>query len=124
MLQLIKGQDKNVIVTLTDRTTISNPYYVFAFTHETTKEVVKFCLNSTLDLSNFKYRYNEYFISHTYFDNASLGKYVYSIYESSISTTNIDGLRQIETGKMDFNSAAGFTFPQYNAATNYTQYAG
>jgi len=25
---------------------------------------------------------------------------------------------------MDFNSAAGFTFPQYNAATNYTQYAG
>jgi hypothetical protein len=49
---------------------------------------------------------------------------VYSIYESSISTTNVEGLRQIETGKMDFNSAAGFTFPQYNAATNYTQYAG
>jgi hypothetical protein len=124
MIQLIKGQDKNVIVTLTDITTISNPFYVFVFTHETTKEIVKFCLNSTADLSNFQYRYNEFLFSNTLFNNASIGKYVYSIYESSISTTNIDGLRQIETGKMDFNNAAGFTFPQYNAATNYTQYAG
>jgi hypothetical protein len=124
MIQLIKGQDKNVIITLTEKTTIPVGYYLFQFIHETTKEQILFTKNFSEDLSIFTYRYNKFLFQSSLFVNHSIGKYVYNIFETSTNTTDISGLNMVETGKMDFNNSSAFEFTQYSADTNYTQYAG
>jgi len=123
MIQLVKGEDKNVIITLTERTTISSGYYYFQFIHETTKEQVTFFKNLSLNLSLFKYRYDQFLFEASLFTNASVGKYIYNIYEAtSNNVANIGNM--VETGKMDMNVITPFSFAQYSADTNYTQYAG
>jgi hypothetical protein len=123
MIQLVKGEDKNVIITLTERTTISSGYYYFQFIHETTKEEVTFFKNFTDNLSLFKYRYDEFLFEASLFNNASIGKYIYNIYQATTNNLANVGI-MIETGKMDINLATPFSFKQYSADTNYTQYAG
>jgi len=127
MIQLIKGQSKDVIVTLTELTTIANAYYLFVFTHETTKEVINVIKNSNSDLSQFKYRYNKFTFASGLFANASIGKYTYSVFEQlSSSNTNITGLNLIESGKMDLNVSATpvDVFNEYSAPTTFRTYAG
>ena len=127
MIQLIKGQSKDVIVTLTELTTIANAFYLFVFTHETTKEVINVIKNSSSDLSQFKYRYNKFTFDSSLFANASIGKYTYSVFEQLSSTnTNITGLNLIESGKMDLNVSATpvDVFNEYSAPTTFRTYAG
>ena len=123
MIQLVKGEDKNVIITLTEKTTISSGFYWFQFIHETTKTQITFFKNLTDNLSLFKYRYDEFLFEASLFNSAPVGKYIYNIYQAT--TNNIaDVGDMVETGKMDLNNATGFTFTQYSADTNYTQYGG
>lgn len=127
MIQLVKGQSKDVIVTLTELTTIANAFYLFVFTHETTKAVINVIKNSSSDLSQFKYRYNKFTFDSSLFANASIGKYTYTVYEQLSSTnTNITGLNAIEFGKMDLNEAAQpvIVFDEYSAPTTFSTYAG
>lgn len=127
MIQLIKGQTKDVIVTLTELTTLANVYYLFVFTHETTKAVINVIKNSSSDLSQFKYRYNKFTFASGLFANASIGKYTYSVFEQlSSSNTNITGLNLIESGKMDLNASATPTdvFNEYSTPTTFSTYAG
>ena len=42
MLLLNQGVSNNIVVTLTEKTTISNPYYLFVFEQMTSKSLVKF----------------------------------------------------------------------------------
>lgn len=127
MIQLVKGQSKDVIVTLTELTTIANAFYLFVFTHETTKAVINVIKNSSSDLSQFKYRYNKFTFDSSLFANASIGKYTYTVYEqlSSINT-NTTGLNAIEFGKMDLNEASHpvIVFDEYSAPTTFSTYAG
>ena len=123
MIQLVRGEDKNVIITLTEKTTIQNGFYYFEFIHETTKEVISFWLPFNANLTNFKYRNDEFFFDNNLFVNHSVGKYVYNVYQSyTMSSADLSGM--VETGKMDFNEPVGFEFKQYSSATNYTQYGG
>jgi ABC-type molybdate transport system substrate-binding protein len=125
MIQLVKGINKNVVVTLTEFTTLSNAYYLFVFEHVTTKQVISFVLPMSADLSTHQWRYNEFLIAASHFTSAPVGKYQYNIYEqASSSNTNPSGLTMVEQGKMDLNNAAAFEFTQYSTATNYTQYGG
>ena len=125
MIQLVKGINKNVVVTLTEFTTLSNAYYLFVFEHVTTKQVISFVLPMSADLSTHQWRYNEFLIAASHFTSALVGKYQYNIYEqASSSNTNPSGLTLVEQGKMDLNNAAAFEFTQYSTATNYTQYGG
>lgn len=127
MIQLVKGQSKDVIVTLTELTTIANAFYLFVFTHETTKAVINVIKNSSSDLSQFQYRYNKFTFDSSLFINASIGKYTYEVYEQLSSTnTNITGLNLIESGKMDLNQAATpvDVFNEYSAPTTFSTYAG
>jgi hypothetical protein len=127
MIQLIKGQSKDVIVTLTELTTLANAYYLFVFTHETTKAVINVIKNSTSDLSSFKYRYNKFTFASGLFSNASIGKYNYSVFEQlSSSNTNTTGLNLIESGKMDLNVSTipVDVFNEYSAPTTFSTYAG
>lgn len=127
MIQFVKGQNKNVIVTLTENTTLTNGYYLFVFTHETTKEVIYVIKQFNSDLSNYKYRYNEFLFSASIFTNATIGKYLYDVYEqTSASNTNITGLHLVETGKMDLNvsSTPVDVFNEYSTPTTFTTYGG
>ena len=125
MIQLIKGVDSNVVLTLTEKTTPLTAYYLFVFTHETTKEVVSFNLPKTYDLSSHTSRYNEFLISASYFTTSTPGKWTYEVYDN-ISVINIDPatLNQVECGKMDLNASTEFSFGTYNTTTTYTQYNG
>ena len=125
MIQLIKGINKNVVITLTEFTTLVDAYYLFVFMHVTTKDIVNFILPMSADLSTHQWRYNEFLFDASHFNDAEVGKYQYHIYEqASSSNTNTTGLTLVETGKMDLNNAAAFEFTQYSTATNYTQYGG
>lgn len=126
MIQLTQGLNADVILTLTEKTTLTNPYYLFVFTHETTKEVVSFIKASTDDLSGYPNRFNEFTFSSTLFATATPGKYIYDIYEqvSSSNTSIALTTSKVETGKMDLNTATSFAFKHYDAATNFKQYGG
>lgn len=127
MIQLIKGQSKDVIVTLTELTTLANVYYLFVFTHETTKAVINVIKAGSSDLSSYKYRYNKFTFAAGLFSNALIGKYTYSVFEQlSSSNTNTTGLNLIETGKMDLNVSATPTdvFNEYSEPTTFSTYAG
>lgn len=126
MIQLVKGQTSNVVLTLTEKTTLALPNYLFVFTHETTKEVISFVIPGTADLSGYPKRFNEFVIDSSYFLNASVGKYIYQVYEQT-DPTNTDTTfttSMVENGKMDLNAAAPFTFTEYDEATNFKQYGG
>lgn len=125
MIQLIKGINKNVVLTLTEFTTLSNAYYLFVFQHVTTKQIINFIIPMSDDLSTHHWRYNEFLIAASHFNGAPVGKYQYHIYEQESDTnTDTTGLTLVETGKMDLNNAAAFEFTQYSTATNFTQYGG
>jgi hypothetical protein len=126
MIQLIQGQEGDIVLTLTEKTTLTNPYYLFVFTHETTKEVISFIKSYADDTSLYPNRFNEFIFASTLFATASIGKYIYQVYEQASSTNKDVALTtsMIENGKMDLNKSTSFTYPQYSAATTYKAYGG
>ena len=85
MLLLTKGETKNLYLTLTEKTTIANPYYLFSFTHRQTNKQYDFILT---DISTYKERYNKFSIVEKTYDFFE-GEYSYIIY-AQISSTNIN----------------------------------
>jgi hypothetical protein len=121
MLTINKANNTdNIVLTLTEKVTLTNPYFLFVFTHITTKAQVKFVAGS--DLSNYPWRYNEFTITNSLF--SIVGQYIYQVYEQS-SPTNTDptGLNLLETGRAQFKNTP-FTITKYAPTTNYTTYAG
>ena len=57
MLLIDKAESKNWYVTLTEKVTIANPYFLFAFTHRVTNEVTSVLLT---DISTHTERYNQF----------------------------------------------------------------
>ena len=96
MLLITKGETKFWYLTLTEKTTISNPYYLFSFIHRQTLKTYYFLLN---DISSFKERYNKFSINETAF-NFYEGEYKYIIYaQTSSSNLNPNLANQmVETG--------------------------
>ena len=86
MLQIIKGQTKFWYLTLTEKTTISNPTYLFSITHRLTNTTTNFILT---DVSAYTERYNKFsVIEGTTFDVDS-GEFLYRVYAQS-SPTNLE----------------------------------
>jgi ABC-type transport system involved in Fe-S cluster assembly fused permease/ATPase subunit len=126
MLLYTIGQQSDTLVTLTESTTIDNPYYLFVFTNVSTKVVINKIVNSADDTSEFKDRINIYnFNTITLFQNAQAGQYSYEVYEQSSSTnTNINGLNMVECGKMLLQPAVDLIQQGYEPTTTYKGYAG
>lgn len=124
MIQLVKGQDKEVIVTLTEKTTFQNGSYQFEFTHETTKEKNILLFSFDDDLSDFKYRYNKFLFENLSFQNWTIGKYTYEVYEIQAFPTYQINL--VESGKMDLNASSTYTdvFNEYSTSTSFKTYGG
>lgn len=127
MIVLTKGQTtEEIVVTLNEKRTISSGYYLFVFTHFTTRDVVNKIFNFTEDDSSYQNRYNQFdFPTQALFGNKDVGQWVYKVYEqASSSNTNVTGLTMVEQGVMVLNPAAEFERDQYNEPTSIVQYNG
>jgi hypothetical protein len=123
MLELHSGQTgEKIIVTLTELTTITYPYYLFVFTHTETKNVVKFVAGA--DESPYPYRYNQFTVDTSLF--APDGYWLYEVHEQE-SATNTDPATSgaiVEYGKMILYKASEFEYEQYNEPVTYKAYNG
>lgn len=123
MLTISEGVKTNVVVTLTEKVTITDPYFLFVFTHITTKTVVNIIKSSADDLSAFPDRYNEFVIDGSLF--AHTGQWLYQVYEQESNTnTDTTGLSEVENGKADVVPSTSFSYKKYQPATAYKAYAG
>lgn len=104
MLVIEKGESKNWYVTLTEKVTIANPYFLFAFTHRTTNELTTVILT---DISTQKERYNKFAVVEGSTFNLDAGEFEYTIYAQTSSTNLSPALANelVESGvlKVQFN---------------------
>lgn len=113
MIVLTQGQsNERVVVTLEEKRTIAAPFYVFTFTHATTKEQVQISFdNATQNLSSYRYRYDEFsFNTASMFNGKPTGEWLYEVQEvETISNATSDSeieLSNIAT-EVSFNVTGG-----------------
>jgi hypothetical protein len=128
VIRFEKYKQNTIVVTLTENSTVTNPYYLFQFTNQTSN--VDYFFIAT-DESNYKERYNEFTVTERDTPNTLNGQvelgdegfYNYTIYQTSLSTlsglTNASEavnfiVKEVEKGKV-------WVVPSTDA--NYT-YAG
>lgn len=125
MLSLTKETDSEIVVTLNEKKTLDEGYWLFRFVHSETREVVSKIYSFDEDLSDYQSRYNKFELLATVFENKPSGFWDYFIYEqASSSNTDPDGLTEVERGLMKLNSDDPFAFRQYEQETSYKVYAG
>lgn len=118
---------QNFVVTLTERVSINNPYFLFVFEHVTTKQVFKFVLNSANDLSAYPDRFNQFQINvPTLMPSAPEGDYRYSVYEQSSSSNTDVALTGalLEVGQMKMDVLPDRTYTKYNQSQSFKVYNG
>ena len=117
MIRFLKNSTNNVVVTLTENSTVTNPIYLFLFTNQTSN--VPYYFIGT-DTSAYKTRYNKFsIVVNTYFTNSLNGMYVYEVYEQmSTSNLNITGLNMLESGIMMLDTPTTI-FTEYTTTDTY-----
>ena len=121
MIYLIKGQTSDVIVTLTEKQTLTAPNYLFYFINRTSNDIVAFVKLNNTDTSAYKDRFNKFSINATtFFSNKLSGEWTYYIYEQA-STSNLNpdlATSLLETGILRLSDSTTFEFTEYE--TNNT----
>lgn len=112
-----------ITVTLSEKVTLSIPFYLFAFTHTQTKTVIKKVFAVADDISGSE-RYNQFTIdTAAVFLGMPTGEYTYRVFEQSTNTTTING-HLIEAGKMELKSNRPAVYTMQELNTSYTAYNG
>lgn len=104
MLHLQLGTDAQIFLTLSEKTTIHPPNYLFVAIHKTSKEKVKFVLKGVDDQSPAPSRLNWFNITvNTYFEDKNTGQYTYIVYEQGSDTNTEENLTGavVEIGLLD-----------------------
>lgn len=128
MLQFKQDDTQAVmILTLTELATLTTPYYLFVFTHVTTKDVVAFVKGVADDESDYPQRYNQFTIdASVVFAAKQVGEWHYKVYEQddadNLDPDNAAGL--LEEGKLLLDRATDFEYDMYNQSTTYKTYNG
>jgi len=113
-MQIInKGQNNFLVFTLSEKVTLTNPYYLFTFKHQVLMSSVNFIAS---DVSGFPTRYNKFLITETtgtvnltsgVVSLPETGFYEYAIYEqtssSNLDISNTTGLLEIGMVKVESN---------------------
>ena len=113
-MQIInKGQNNFLIFTLSEKVTLTNPYYLFSFKHQVLMSWVNFIAS---DVSGFPTRFNKFLITETtgsvnltsgVVSLPETGFYEYAIYEqtssSNLDISNTTGLLEIGMVKVESN---------------------
>ena len=126
MLLYTINSQSDTLVTLSESTTLTNPYYLFVFTNVSTKVQYKINVNSTTDTSDYPTRINVFsFDVETLFASAQAGQFSYEVYEQE-SSSNLDpsGLNLVECGKMLLQPENNLIKQGYAPTTTYKGYAG
>ena len=111
-MQIInKGQNNFLIFTLSEKVTLTNPYYLFSFKHQVLMSSVNFIAS---DVSGFPTRFNKFLITETtgsvnltsgVVSLPETGFYEYAIYEqtssSNLNLANVTGLLEIGMVKVE-----------------------
>lgn len=120
MIRLQEGNN-DVVLTLSERTSVENPVYLFVFENIQTQQTFA-CIAA--DTSQYKYRYNEFAIAvgegdplAGFIDLQLPGDYYYTVYEQ-LDPTNLDPslLIKVEQGYMTYD-VTNITPEQYNGAS-------
>lgn len=104
MIYIEQGTSNTFVLTLTENSTISNPYWLFEFENEFNTSTEPIYWVGT-DTSTYTERYNLFTLVEGDDVNFVKGQYTYSVYESENPIT-IDGhttstgLRRVEEGRM------------------------
>ena len=122
MIHLTKGETNTVILTLTEKQTLTSPNYLFRFTNRTTGAEVVFVKTNASDSSAYKYRFNQFsIITSGFFSNQPSGEWLYYIYEQASATnrdyTKATGL--LEQGIMRLNESESFAYTQHEPENTY-----
>ena len=130
MFVINKSASNDIILTLTEKSLLVNPTYLFEFENEQ-YHTFTYCIGT--DLSTELQRYNEFTIIEQTTPNPLLGQinliegnYKYNIYEQ-VSTTNLNptGLTVVETGYTKCINTTTYVPTYYTGATlTNTAYEG
>lgn len=113
---------EKVVLTLTEKVTLTNPFFMFVFTHVTTKAEVTFNRSYGDDSSKDRERCNIFEVdTSALFVGKDSGQWHYEVYESTDGETR-GGL--LENGKMILNKATSVTVTGYSTKPTYSGYAG
>ena len=105
MLSITKAETKFWYLTLTEKTTISDPTYLFSITQRQTNNTTNFIAS---DVSAYTERYNKFSVTEgTTFDVDS-GEFMYRVYaQTSPTNTNPDDADElVEQGMLKVNPIA------------------
>lgn len=108
MLIITRGANSTLIMTLTEKSTLSNPYYLMRLINDTTRQEKLFLMAA--DLSSYTYRYNKFTVTESGTELLTSGTvelrptgfWTYEIYEQASSsnlTLNATGA-MVEQGKV------------------------
>lgn len=131
MVKITQTTTNTVIVTLTEKVTISNPYFLFKFENQQTKQLY-YCISA--DTSSYTDRYNQFSIIEKVNPTltageirlASEGFYNYTIYEQ-VSSSNLDPANAtgiVEKGIAKVFGVARTKYTHTPSPTTYTAYQG
>jgi hypothetical protein len=99
MIYLEKDTVNIFVLTLTEVTTIPNPYYLFEFQDEFNTTATLIYWEGT-DTSAYPSRFNLFTLDEPNDIDFIKGQYRYRVYESSVPTLDPTGLTMIEEGRM------------------------
>lgn len=93
MIRFLKDNTNNVVVTVTENSTVTNPIYLFLFQNQTTFDKYYFIAT---DISTFKERYNKFIVTEKANPNTLSGEvrlsfkglYNYCIYQTNLANTS------------------------------------
>jgi hypothetical protein len=86
MLQINKAESKSWYLTLSEKTTIANPKYLFSITHRLTNTTTNFILT---DISAYVDRYNKFSVTEGTTFSVDSGEFLYRVYAQT-SPSNLD----------------------------------
>lgn len=118
---------ENMTVTLNEKRTLTIGYYLFVFTHYTTKQTVTKIYNFIEDQSAYPGRFNQFVIDTTaVFTGKPTGQWLYSVYEQASSSNTDPSLAtdEVEKGILTLKPAAPFDMIEYDGITTYKAYNG
>ncbi len=106
MIYINKDEVNNIVLTLSEVSTLTNPYYLFVFQNEMNPESTPI-LFTTTDISAYPERYNQFLLDEPVDVELIKGQYSYFVYESLIPPTSIEDTTGdvIEEGRMVVSGA-------------------
>lgn len=106
MIYINKDELNSIVLTLTEVSTLSNPYYLFVFQNEMNPESTPI-LFTTPDISAYPERFNQFELDEPVDVDLMKGQYSYSVYESLIPPITIQDTtgEVIEEGRMVVSGA-------------------